>query len=73
MATRRPSAAAPAAGNAAAKPIVINDELMASTFLTKGAWPDVKRFLIAAQAGVPAAAKFRKICQLALDAITTEV
>jgi hypothetical protein len=66
-------AAGAGAGAAAAKAPVLTDDALSSSFLTKGACADVKRFLLAVQTGVPAAPKFRKIIQFALDAITTEV
>ncbi len=67
------AAAASSASAAPAKAPVLTDDALSSSFLTKGACADVKRFLLAAQTGVPAAPKFRKIIQFALDAITTEV
>ena len=66
-------AAGAGAGAGAAKAPVLTDDALSSSFLTKGACADVKRFLLAAQMGVPAAPKFRKIIQFALDAITTDV
>ncbi len=73
---RRVSVAGPAAASSSAAPAkapVLTDDALSSSFLTKGACADVKRFLLAAQTGVPAAPKFRKIIQFVLDAITTEV